>query len=254
MDLDRVRQRLDHERRYLVWDGEIIHVLFHLTRVVHGPQRWVSWSSLDEENADELIAGELRNHLGTHAAFEWKLYAHDRPTDLLRRLQRQGLVAGEPEAVMVYDLANGPPPGIASDCTVRRVTTPEEMEQYRRVAEEAFNKDYTFTCGELASAMAQGARQHLGYIAYVGAEPVGIGRLYTHPLSEFGGLYGGATLERYRRRGCYGAVVSARAIDAMEFGARYLLVDALPSSRPLLERMGFEHLTDTIPCELLGGG
>jgi len=32
-------------------------------------------------------------------------------------------------------------------------------------------------------------------------------------------------------------------------GAKYLLVDALPTSRPILERLGFQHLTDTWACE-----
>jgi hypothetical protein len=43
--------------------------------------------------------------------------------------------------------------------------------------------------------------------------------------------------------------VAARARDARAFGARYLIVDALPTSRPILERLGFQWLTDTWPCE-----
>ena len=34
----------------------------------------------------------------------------------------------------------------------------------------------------------------------------------------------------------------------MELGARYLSVDALPTSRPILERLGFVRLTDSWPC------
>jgi hypothetical protein len=65
----------------------------------------------------------------------------------------------------------------------------------------------------------------------------------------FAGLYGGGTLKTHRRRGFYRALVAARAQDARELGARYLLVDALPTSRPILERMGFQRITDTWPCE-----
>src|SRR5262249_23118465 len=42
---------------------------------------------------------------------------------------------------------------------------------------------------------------------------------------------------------------ATRARDAIASGAKFLLVDALPASRPILERLGFEHLTDTWPCE-----
>lgn len=250
MNLDRIRQRLDDERRYLARNGETIHVLPFLTRVVLGSHAWIAWSSLDEVNADEVIAEELRHHRDVQSAFEWKLYGYDKPSDLLDRLQRQGLMAGEPEAVMVYDLSEGPPRGIASVHTVRHITRTEDIEQYRRVAEQALDKDYTLTSGELATALAQGSTQHLGYIAYAGPEPASIGLLCTHPLSVFGGLYGGTTLERYRGQGFYRSLVTARAYDAIELGARYLLVDALSTSRPILEQLGFQHLTDTVPCEL----
>ena len=79
--------------------------------------------------------------------------------------------------------------------------------------------------------------------------PVSTGRLYTHARSWFGGLYGGGTRAGHRGRGFYRALVAARARDARERGATCLLVDALPTSRPILERLGFEHLTDTWACE-----
>lgn len=250
MNLDRIRRRLDDERRYLARDGETVHVLPNLTRVVRNPLRWVSWSSLDETNADEVIANEILYHRAANVGFEWKLYGRDRPADLPARLQRHGLVPGPPEAVMVYDLSLRPLPAATDKCTVKRVDQRDQIEDFRGVAEEALGKDYGLTCSELADALAQASTQHLGYIAYAGTEPVSIGRLYTHPLSVFGGLYGGTTRVEYRGRGFYRALVAARAIDAIEFGARYLIVDALPTSRPILERLGFRHLDDTIPFEL----
>jgi hypothetical protein len=88
-----------------------------------------------------------------------------------------------------------------------------------------------------------------GYIAYADDQPVSIGRLYTHPDSIFGGLYGGGTLAAFRGRGFYRALVAARARDAIAAGAAYLIVDALPTSRPILQKLGFQWLTDTWPCE-----
>ena len=101
----------------------------------------------------------------------------------------------------------------------------------------------------LVDGLRAGSTEHQGYVAYADGQPVSIGRLYTHPDSVFGGLYGGATLQAYRGRGFYRALVAARARDAAELGARYLLVDALPTSLPILERMGFQRVTDTWPCE-----
>jgi hypothetical protein len=48
----------------------------------------------------------------------------------------------------------------------------------------------------------------------------------------------------------YRATVAARGLDAVKSGARYLIVDALPTSRPILERLGFVQVTYTWPCKL----
>lgn len=224
------------------------YTLPRLTRVQMEHGGLVIWSGLDPEEVDEAILGEIEFHRTANVPFEWKLYTHDRPSDLLDRLKSHGLEAGPREAVMVYDLAAAAVPQ-NMDGVVRRITTLEQIEDYRLVAEEALGKEYSFTCNELATAIKNGSTQHLGYVAYDGPEPVSIGRLYTHPLSMFGGLYGGTTRPAYRRRGFYRAVVAQRARDAMEFGAKFLIVDALPTSRPTLEKLGFRQMTETIPCE-----
>jgi GNAT superfamily N-acetyltransferase len=56
------------------------------------------------------------------------------------------------------------------------------------------------------------------------------------------GLYldGGATLQEARGRGCYRALVRARWEHAVERGTPCLTVGAQDSSRPILERCGFE--------------
>jgi GNAT superfamily N-acetyltransferase len=251
MDFDHILQRLDHERRYLARDGEVLHVLPHLTRTILGKLTMVSWSHLNEANAEEVIAGELAHPRAENSSFEWKFYIHDNPPDLLARLQQHDLKAGPTEAVMIYDLVAGPPPCPAGNCTVRKITHPNQIDHYRRVAEEALGQDYSRISGYLLEGLQRNSTDHVGYISYVNNEPVSIGRLYTHPLSAFGGLYGGITREAYRGRGFYRAIIAARAADAIELGARYLLVDALPTSRPILERLGFHRLTETIPCELL---
>ena len=65
--------------------------------------------------------------------------------------------------------------------------------------------------------------------------------------TEFGTLWGGATLPEWRRRGIYRATVAHRAKLAAERGFRYLEVDASDDSRPILERLGFQAVTTTTP-------
>jgi hypothetical protein len=35
----------------------------------------------------------------------------------------------------------------------------------------------------------------------------------------------------------------------LQLGARRLLVDALPTSQPILRRFGFQHVADIRPCQ-----
>jgi hypothetical protein len=132
---------------------------------------------------------------------------------------------------------------------VVRVDRPEQLADFRRIAECVFAKNYEFTCNELREALCTSSTQHRGYIGYCDAEPASVGRLYTHPQSHFAGLYGGGTLSSHRGKGLYRAVVAARARDAIAAGAKYLQVDALPTSRPILERLGFVKVSETWPCE-----
>jgi hypothetical protein len=256
MDRDALLQRLDTERRTLVHDGTLIDVREHITRLraTDGSHHAVNFSSLTDVNADDVIRAEIEHHRALNVPFEWKLFAHDAPADLRDRLVRHGFTVGAHEAVLVCDLSNpnDPPAWVNADdgIIVRRADDAGGVADYRAVAEVVFGKDFASTATQLLDAIAAGSLQHRAYVAYADGRPVSIGRLYTHPASVFGGLYGGGTLPAFRGRGFYRATVAARARDALaRGGATHLLVDARPTSRPILEQIGFQHLTDTWPCE-----
>ena len=247
-----ILNRLDSERRALVREDEILEILPRVTRIraTDHSQHGIIWCSLNEENADAAIQGEIEFHRSLGVGFEWKVYGHDKPGDLLSRLERAGFRIGPREAVLVLDLARAG--NLLDEIHLRDVVRVDRIAQladFRLVAEEVFEKNYAFTTTQLADAIQRESVQHRGYVAYLDGEPASIGRLYTHPDSWFGGLYGGCTRRKFRGRGLYRAVVSARARDAAALGAKYLVVDALPTSRPILERLGFEWVTDTWPCE-----
>src|SRR5687768_17194284 len=106
MDRHAVRDRLDHERRVLAQDCETIERLPALTRLraTDGSYYEVAYSSLRAEDAGAVIAAEVEHHARLGVPFEWKLYGHDTPADLLERLCRHGFEAGPVEAVLVLDL------------------------------------------------------------------------------------------------------------------------------------------------------
>ena len=121
---------------------------------------------------------------------------------------------------MVLDL-HELPAWIGEPCPypVRRITRASETDWYRQVAEDVFGEKNPLVVEELIRAVRSGSTNHLGYVAFDGEEPVSIGRLYTHPESAFGGLYGGGTAQSHRGRGLYWALVAARARDASQLGA-----------------------------------
>ena len=248
MTLQEILQRLDYERRNLAMPGTDREILTSITRTA-SPYHAIGWSSLTAENADSVIAHEIDHHRSLGVPFEWKLYSHDTPGDFLMRLQRHGFEIGKREAVLIYDLAK--PPEWMNDRNTKHVIQIERLDQipiYKNLIGEDFDEFQEAITADLADAIRSGSTHHRIYIAYDGCEPVSTGRLYTHPDSWFAGLYGGGTLPAFRGRGHYRSLVAARARDALASGAKFLQVDALPTSRPILERLGFLHLTDTWPC------
>lgn len=255
MNLNVILDRLDFERRTLAMGGATLEQLEHVTRVasMDGTQHTIIWNHMHPLQADDVIAEQLDHYRKLGRGFEWKVYRHDEPLGMKDRLASRGFFVGDMEAVLVLDLADPPAWVDQTDVSaVRRIDSPELLPSFRQAAEQIFRKDYAFTTGELEHHLATNSTQHRGYLAVDDSGyAVAVARLYTHPDSHFGGLYGGGTLPNYRRRGFYRKLVAARAQDARAAGARYLIVDALPTSRPILEKLGFVHLTDTWPCECI---
>jgi hypothetical protein len=253
VNLESIRRQLDLERRTLAPEGCILETLPYVSRLrcADGGQHMISFSSLTEDVADVTISEQAAHYRALTTEVEWKVYQHDSPSDLLQRLERHGFEVGLRETVLVLDLQNHA--GWIEAPTAYQVIRIEDARQvglYRQAAEEIFEKDHELTARELLSGITRCSTQHRGYLVIEENTAVSIGRLYTHPQSAFGGMYGGGTLKQCRGRDMYRATVAARAREAIKLGARYLLVDALPTSRPILEKLGFVRLTDTWPCTL----
>ena len=202
----------------------------------------ILYSELDAETADSEIAAQIDYFRHRKAQFEWKLYAHDQPSDLDQRLARAGFAPEERETFMVLDLSGElpgaePPAGV----TLRRVHDAAGLADVSAVGERAFGIDYSAMNEEFLARLPSGTVTF--YVAYKGTEPVCAARLETPADCDFAGLYGGGTAPDHRRQGIYRSLVGARAREALRRGYRYLNVDAADESRPILERIGFVPLT-----------
>jgi hypothetical protein len=214
------------------------------------PGGWsgVAWSGLDAGSADRAIGRQLARFAGL-AGWEWKHYGYDRPADLPRRLAAAGLVPGPPEAVLVADRL-GTEPSVPPGVQLVPVTDRAGVDLLVRVHREAFGHAHPALETALLARLIREPGSVAAVVVLAGDRPVCAGRVEFHRGTEFASLWGGGTVPDWRGRGLFRALVTYRAALAAARGFRYLQVDALPASEPILVRLGFTRLTTTTPYTL----
>lgn len=221
-----------------------------VVRQVSSAHGWngVVWSGLDETGADAAIAEQIAHFSRLGREFEWKLYGHDLPVDLGRRLRDAGFTAEPEETLMIGEVADltldaEPPDGVR----LVPVTDRAGVDLVAEVHEKAFGTDAARWRNQLLAQLTAAPDTVVAVVAMAGDTPVSAARMELVPGTRFAGLWGGGTVEGWRGRGIYRALVAHRARAAADRGYRYLQVDAMSTSRPILERLGFEPLTTTTP-------
>jgi GNAT superfamily N-acetyltransferase len=224
-------------------DGPVVRVTGLHRGMVSTPR------DLDVRGArlDDLIARQRDWFADRGEAVEWKTRSHDLPADLPARLRAAGFVPEQPETVMIAPVGAVPAPGPLPEVTVRQVSDIEDMRRIAAMESQVWGEDWGWLAVELAAMVERDPDATLVCVAEVGGEVVSAAWLVLVAGTEFGGLWGGSTLEKWRRRGLYRALVAWRAARGAARGARYLQVDASDDSRPILERLGFVPVTTTTP-------
>jgi GNAT superfamily N-acetyltransferase len=209
----------------------------------------VTWSELTRDSADAVIAAQVRYFAARGTPVEWKLYDYDQPADLAQRLLAAGFVADDEELMLVAETA-----AIACDVKLPDgvwldlVTDDAGVEAMMAVHDLAFARHPSPELGERLAAQLREAPELIQMVvAMAGDEPVSAARVEFTPGTDFAGLWGGGTVPAWRGRGIFRALVAYRAGLAAARGYRYLQVDALPASRPILQRLGFERVAATTP-------
>jgi len=213
----------------------------------------ILYSRLDEGNVQRVIREQVAYFEGLEQGFEWKLYDYDTPSDLMGRLVAYGFEVEEAEAIMVLDLARAPEVLLQPlRHTVRQIARVEELEDVLRVKRQVWGQDYADLERYLADTITGHPERMSVYAAYVDHEPACAGRIEFPEGSRFASLWGGSTVEEYRGRGLYTALLAVRTQEAKARGLDFLTVDASPMSRPILEKHGFEMIAYSYPCRWTG--
>ena len=217
---------------------------------------FVSYRDLDGLTGDAL--DELINRTVAHFRdetdvdeFEWKTRGHDAPADLAERLVAAGLQPEPEETVMIGEaVALAVPVEVPAEVSLRRLdpsatSFPDDAHRMAAMQAAAFGDGPSGD--DLIKRLVHPDGLAEAWVAEVDGEVVCAGRLEVVPGTEFAGLWGGATLEQWRGRGIYRALVAARAFSAIDRGVRYLQSDCTEMSRPILERSGLSRVTTTTP-------
>lgn len=212
--------------------------------------RLVGPSALSRENAviyshdaAGAIDAQVEHFRKLGHDFEWKVYGHDVPADLGDRLTARGFVREQPEALLILDLETDDAAFPCPDgCTIERVTGEAGIAEAVRLQEDVWKRPLGWFRDTLRATMSAGDSLAL-FLARCGGRPASSAHVQFTKTGRFATLGGAGTHPDFRGRGIYRALVAARVSEARRRGVRYLVAEAWPDSRPILERLGFRFQT-----------
>jgi hypothetical protein len=179
---------------------------------------------------------------------EWKTRGHDHAPGLPEALLEHEFVADEQESIMIGEAQRLAievplPEGVA----LRRVTEEPDVRAMSAMQDEVFGDPVS---DEMGNAMLQRLSLKDGmelWVAEIDGRMVSAGRLEPVAGTEFAGIWGGATRQKWRGRGIYRALTAARARSALRAGKTLINSDSTEYSRPILERSGLFRVSTTTP-------
>jgi hypothetical protein len=223
-------------------DGPILRVAGRFRGLVTGPQDL----AVRGAELDALIARQRDFFAARGEAIEWKTRGHDQPADLTDRLRAAGFVPEDEATVLVGVAADmSTEPVLPAGTTLRRVTAEADFRAIMAMESEVWGQDWTFLADDLM-ARTRSEPDDIAVFAVtddITGTVVSAAWLIFRPGTDFTYLAGGSTLEAWRNRGIYRALVAVRAQRAVARGARYMAVDAGENSAPILRRLGFRAIT-----------
>ena len=223
-----------------------------------GGQGWVLYrdlGGLEGAALDELIARQVAFFADRGERFEWKYHGHDLPADLPERLLAHGFEPEPTETVVIASVDEiAGEPVLPDGVTLREVTERADFERIASMENTVWGDEHNWLADMLESERTMDPDSITIVVAEAGDTVVCAAWIRFDRGTDFATLWGGATLEEWRRQGIYRATVTSRANLAQQRGKRYLEIDASDDSNPILQRLGFVPVTTTTPYVWSPGG
>lgn len=207
----------------------------------------VTQAELAKVIAAEKARADLHNY-----RLEWKVYGHDGPGNLIECLLAAGFEPEDQESLLVLPQAtlsssvmseSNLPPGALITC----VRNERGLEEVAEISHQIGRRGIASETGRLAAILRDTPDAMSVFVLRFCGEPVACGRVHYPHQSDFAEFAGSRTKSTHRKRGFFSALVRHRLVEAAARGRTDVLVDALPTSEPMLRQFGFEFLTRTQP-------
>ncbi|MFB9906925.1 GNAT family N-acetyltransferase [Allokutzneria oryzae] len=201
-----------------------------------------------DSEIEDVIGAEKARADAHGYSVEWKVYSHDALSGMEERLLAAGFEAEPVEQVLVLPLTEDAVAAFDSPgVDVRRVRDEAGLRGVAEISRSLGRGDVDAEVSRLSDVLRESPAEMSVHVAYLDRVPVSCGRLHFAEDSQLAELAGGRTNPAYQRRGLFVAVVGSRLREAVERGRTHVVVDALPTSEPILLKRGFERLTSTQP-------
>src|SRR6202162_6285763 len=252
MDEAAILRQLDVERQTVADSYGRLERTPYVVRAFGIGHRWggILYSRFSHSETEAIVDAEIGYFTGLNYEFEWKVYSHDEPPDLLEQLRDRGFRIGDEEALLIRELSPFLIAPLPAGVTVNPVRDEQGIADFLSVESAIWPGEPSKTRELLLSIMGDPQQRDQALVAYFARKPAGCGRVTASQHSQFAGLWGGGVLPEFRGRGVYRALLSARIDHVRQFESiRYLRVDAMLTSRPILENYGFKRVASTWPAE-----
>jgi ribosomal protein S18 acetylase RimI-like enzyme len=221
-------------------DGDVIHGTTGIPLEVFNG---ATCARFDEATADERIEEVLEPLRAARIDMSWVVGATSTPADLVRRLERHGLVHDEDLPVMGMRLdgwqSRPPAPGIELEWVRDRAgfdAATRVMWAGFRIPDDAFGAFADRFCDLIVGPLAS---QRV-VIARIDGRPVSTALGFV--VDDVVGVYNVATIPEAERRGAGSAVTRAVLEDAIGRGARSAVLQTSEPGRAVYERIGFHDV------------
>lgn len=205
------------------------------------------------DDPDAVIARQRQFFAQRGQRVEWKTYSYDDPSDLRGRLTAAGFEGEEEEALILGELAPLARQDAVLPAGVRlRAIAAEDLPAVAAFHDTVWGPGNAWvTESHFAELAAEPGLMH-GCLVERESDGLVLTASWVRITAgtDFCGLWGGSTLEQWRRQGLYRATVAHRARVALDRGSRFVRVDASSKSRPILQRLGLHQVATTTPYVL----